>query len=234
MSVFRVSEFVPRTLLRVATPRDPAVTEYVRYRMRAIINSKELGTQDQIAKRMGVSAAYISTLWKTGVGGRSIDGFAKILNFKDADELRATAYDWWRAQSPKLSARIEEPAVTEALVAVRLFHHLVDENQLRAILHRFADPVFDGRDKEYWFKTLMEELKQDDLRAQARKIELLDKHRVDPAARKRQNLFREGHHLRHALEEEQAVKELETPTEPPSEAEAAAPPSRRKREKKKA
>lgn len=199
--------------------------------MRAIIDGKEHGTQDQIAKRMGVSPAYISTLWKTGVGGRSIAAFAKLLGYRTADgagdpeALRIAAYDWYRAQAPKTSARAQDPGVVAALEEVRVLYPLTDE-QVHAILHRFGDEAFSGRDKDYWSRTIMEEVRQDHRREQASAAAVWDSKNLSPEdreLRKRQNVFREHHNIRRALDQAQADAEIEAV---PETSKAIAPPSK--------
>lgn len=161
MSLFRVSQFEPRTLMRVPSPRDPAVTEYVRTLMRALIDSKKAGNQKQIAARMGVSPAYLSTLWKTGVGGRSINAFAKILNFADADALRHAAYDWYRTSGRADAVRLDEPSVQEALSELREMYSWVSDDQWAMMVSRFAHSAFEGRGKDFWVQTLTREVWED-------------------------------------------------------------------------
>lgn len=153
-------------------PRDPAVTEYIRMRLRELLNSPEAPTQEQIARTVGVSPAYISTVFKTGVGGRSIDGFARLFRLGDADNLRRIAYEWHLRQEPAMSDLAQEEAVVEAVSTVQGMHPTISNDQIRTILHRFTDRAFRGRDEAFWVNALLEEIKQDYLRMQRHKTGL--------------------------------------------------------------
>jgi hypothetical protein len=179
MFVFRVSQFEARTLIGVATPRDPAVTEYVRMRMKALRAAHPDMTGKAFAAKIGISQAFMSTLDKAGVGPRSIAGFARVLGFRDADELRRAAYDWYREQEPRAAKRLEEAAVQSALEIQKLNHPTVPEEQWTAILARFDHPDFAGRSSEYWLLALGQEVGQDMLRAVAAKQGYEDEKRLE-------------------------------------------------------
>ncbi len=211
----------------MATPRDPAVTEYVRMRVRDILQRKEM-TGDALAKKVGISPSMISSLDKLGVGPRSIDGFAELLFFKDANALREAAYDWWREQNPRTSSRAEEPAVVEAIALVRGLHPAVSDGQIRTILHRFSDPGFDGRDRDYWQRTLFEEIRQDYLRAQTQKAARQDLVRDREREKKRiEGAFRAASTAKkqqtHATAEEPSRDLLDDDVEIPPPAESSHP-----------
>lgn len=203
-------------------------------RLREYINAVGAPSQEQIAKKVGVSPAYISTVWKTGVGGRSIDGFAKLFKLENAETLRKVAYEWYLNQSPRALERVNEPAVAAAVEQARGLHPHITDEQFRAILHRFSDEAFDDRDADFWFETLLTEIKHDYLRAQRKAVEQKSRARAvrhessgtHGAVKTKQAQFRTGHTLKKAVEEEQAVAELEAPVEAPAEIERQQPKAR--------
>lgn len=226
MTLFQVTKVESRTFLRVATPRDPAVTEFVRVRMREILASEKPGTQGQLAQRIGVSPAMLSSFTRPGstmgIGGRSIEGFARFLGFRDQqgrgdpDALRLAAYDWFREQSPKLSARSEEPAVHDAIARVKALQPWVTDEHIRTILHRFTHEDFNDRDVDYWFMTIIAEAHQDTLREQRRQASVQNaRQEHERAGRKIQGAFKSAATVKRQAEEARAVAELEAVPEAP-------------------
>lgn len=247
MSLFRVTQSEVARFQGVAAskgePRDPAVTEYVRVRVGEIMARKEM-TGKEIARIVGVSPATISTIGTAGVGSRSIDGFAKLLGFKDADDLRRTAYAWWQEQRPQTEARMQEPEVQAAIESVRQIQPWVTDDQIRTILHAFTHERFDGRHRAAWMTILLNEISEDTLRRQREAAEQQNaaNGRAQERRSKIRRSFREAAAIKSRLEDERAVAELEAPHAAPEPEESAPsvatshirPPSMRKRRKKSA
>lgn len=142
----------------VGTGRDSAVTEYVRARIREWEASGR--DQRELATKAGVSEATISQVkTRIGVGSRSIDGFARALDFPSAAELRNAAYSWYQQKSAMGNARADEPAVAAAIASVLSLQPRVTRAQLDTILFAFSHERFNGRDEAFWIPTLLMELR---------------------------------------------------------------------------
>jgi transcriptional regulator with XRE-family HTH domain len=196
-------------MLDRSEPRDQAVTFYVRMRLRELLERKEMD-QVQIARAIGRSTSYVSqVLTRIGVGGRSIDGFARLLQCGNADNLRRIAYQWWLGQGGNAGvSRIEEPAVQEAVALVRNVRPKTTDAQFKTILTAFGHHRFDGRDSMWWYDTLLAELALEKrLEIEADEANTLAKREASKVARRmrdKQGEFRTGHQLRSALAAEEA------------------------------
>lgn len=144
----------------MADQRDSAVTSYVRLRIR----EWEASGQDQrvLARKAGVSAATISQVkTKTGVGSRSIDGFATAFGFPSAEALRKAAYQWLLSQGAPVAELMAEPKVVAAIETVLGLRPGITRVQIETILHGFTHERFRGRDESYWVPTLLAELQME-------------------------------------------------------------------------
>lgn len=182
----------------VADRRDSALTEYVRSRIREWESSGS--DQLELARRVGCSAATISQVkTKTGVGSRTVDGFAKAFGFRDASALRAAAYQWFLAQGGVVAVLLAEPAVISSMVTVLGLRAGITEAQLRTILYAFGHERFQGRDESFWVPTLLEELAQESRVAEAQRN---SQHQAASAKRTRKSkiegALRAGHRRRKA------------------------------------
>jgi hypothetical protein len=225
VSLFRVTQTEVFRFPGVAKaePRDPAVTEYVRFRVTEILTTKEMSGQE-MARIVGVSPATISTIGTTGVGSRSIDGFARLLKFKDANGLRRTAYEWWQQQQPRTEARMQEPEVQAAIEGVKLLQPWVTDEQIRTILHAFTHERFDGRHRGSWQSMLLNEISEDVLRKQreAAAQQTAANERAQDRGKIRRS-FREASAIKARLADDRAVAELEAPPAPPPPAAESSP-----------
>lgn len=162
----------------MAKPRDPAITEYVRTHIRPMLRPSAGGTGapdamtgKEMAERVGTSPAFISGLVNdksdrtTGVGGGSVEGFARILGFATEDDLRTAAYNWWQTMHAKAAVRLEEPNVVEAIRVLRGLYPLVSEERWNAIAARFDHQDFAGRSVDYWITAFGQEVAQDAMQA---------------------------------------------------------------------
>lgn len=167
--------------------------------MRELLADKTV-KQNALAERMGISPAFISSLWKLGVGGKSLPAFVKLFKFANEKALRDTAYEWYRANEGGTTVRLQDPAFAEAVDIVVGLHPNVAPEQVRTIAYRFADPAFAGRDVAYWVRTLSEEVQIDYVRAR-QSVEDRRSAVREKAAEKRsaQSDWRQGHNLKAAL-----------------------------------
>jgi hypothetical protein len=141
----------------VTDPRDNAVTAYVRMKIREWEQSGR--DQVELAKRVDVAPSTISQVkTRTGVGSRSIDGFARAFGFKTVKELQDAAYLWFMAQGETTASLAAESGVAEAIEMVLPLRPGVTRAQVETILHAFTHERFRGRDASFWVKALLEEL----------------------------------------------------------------------------
>jgi hypothetical protein len=213
VDLFIVNQSEGARLRVVGTPRDPVVTEWVRWRVREILSSKKM-TGVELATKVGLSPALISQIDKMGVAGRSIEKWARFFEFKSVDAMREHAWEWWREKNPRTSEREQDPAVVEALGVVRGLHPNVTDGAMKTILHRFADPAFDERDSAFWVKALLEEIQQDYLRAQrkqtSQQVRATEKRAANTKVR---TAFREAGAIKSRAEARKNSQETETPAD---------------------
>jgi hypothetical protein len=115
-----------------------------------------------LASRAGVSPATISQVkTKTGVGSRSIEGFAAAFGFPSAEALRKAAYQWSLSQGTPAASLMTEPGVAAAVDMVLGLRPGITRVQIETILHGFTHERFRGRDESYWVPTLLAELQME-------------------------------------------------------------------------
>lgn len=152
----RISERAPGYDFPMAKPRDRALSDYVRVRIREWTASGK--TLIELARVARVSnSAPSQVLSGLGVGAKAGPGFARAFGFKDYDDLVDTAYRWWLAQQQSESTTPAMQAAMSAVVALGQ----TSEAQVRAILADYSAERFRSRDAEWWTDTLLREAKLD-------------------------------------------------------------------------
>lgn len=152
----RISERPAGYDFHMAKPRDRALSDYVRVRIREwMASGKTLIELARVAKISNSAPSQV--LSGLGVGGKAGPGFARAFGFRDYDELVDTAYRWWLAQQ---QADDVTPAMRAAMDAVVALGQ-TSEAQVRAILADYTAERFRARDAEWWTDTLLREARLD-------------------------------------------------------------------------
>lgn len=131
----------------------------------------------------------------TGVGAKTMTGFAKAFGFKSPDELRSAAYKWWETEGRLAAAHVANPGngaptpvMSEAVEAVLALYPASTRERLEGILEAFSHQRFAGRDRAWWIQMLLSELRVDeDAELEARRARVRRSSSTPPSrsARKR-------------------------------------------------
>ncbi len=150
----------------VATTRDDAVSRYIRSRLEEM-DSQPKGWQLALARAGKLAPSTVAQVKSgTGVGAKTIPGFAKALGFKSADDLKSAAYRWWEtegrllsaAQAAATGAKPPTAVAGDAVEAVLGLYPSATRELLEGILVAFSHERFATRDRSWWIRVLIDEL----------------------------------------------------------------------------
>lgn len=149
-----------------ASNRDTVLSEFVRHKIRewTAVPGRE---QKDLAELAGfASPSQISNAKKgIGVGAKSAPGYAKAFGYSSVEAMVDAAYEWRKGSGEALERRLAEDGFRRGVDAVRAFiAPPATDEEIRAVAADFLEARFDGRDGDYWYKTLGEEIKADRLR----------------------------------------------------------------------
>jgi hypothetical protein len=144
--------------------RDDVISSFVRMRIREWrVSGRAL--QD-LAREAGFAKSTPSqVILGTGVGAKTGPRFARAFGFRSYDDMKAAAWEWWKAQGRAGSEAIDFPhtdAMRDAVEAVLSLKQGTRE-QLETILSAFSHERFRSRDQDWWLQTLLAELGRDRL-----------------------------------------------------------------------
>lgn len=173
----------------VAANRDTVLSDYVRFKIREWV--EQLGReQKDLAAVAGFKSPSTVAMVKRGqgVGAASAPGFASAFGYSSVQAMVDAAYEWRRGLGESLERRLADESFRKAAEMLGAFMPMPSDAELRTIAADFVGARFDGRDPEWWLRTLSDELKRDRERDRLRANE----RRTEQADRKREIRTEEG------------------------------------------